>query len=136
LLAPTRIYVQPVLRLLEALPDVVDALVHITGGGFYDNLPRVLPASLAVRLDATAWTPPPVFGWLQQLGALSDETMYHTFNQGIGMVLLCAARHAQDVIHFLAQQDATLAPRILGEVIPRDAAEMPGVVMTGLVDAS
>src|SRR5690606_17921358 len=71
LLAPTRIYVKPVLELLKAFPTAINAMVHVTGGGFYDNIPRVLPEGFSARLDSGRWQLPPIFQLLQELGQLS-----------------------------------------------------------------
>jgi phosphoribosylformylglycinamidine cyclo-ligase len=92
LLAPTRIYVKPLLALAKSLP--VHGLAHITGGGLTDNIPRVLPEGLQVRLDRNAWPHDPVFDWLQSVGNISDAEMYRTFNCGIGMVVIVHAEQA------------------------------------------
>jgi phosphoribosylformylglycinamidine cyclo-ligase len=86
LLAPTRIYVKPLLELLKAQP--VHALAHITGGGLTENLPRVMPEDSMARIDASSWRRPAVFDWLQEQGGISDEEMWRTFNCGIGMVVV------------------------------------------------
>ncbi|MEM1440486.1 MAG: phosphoribosylformylglycinamidine cyclo-ligase [Pseudomonadota bacterium] len=86
LLAPTRIYVKPLLALFEQARPL--ALAHITGGGLTENLPRVLPDGLGVELDAAAWPRPEVFNWLQREGGIADEEMWRTFNCGIGMCLV------------------------------------------------
>ncbi len=83
LLAPTRIYVKPVLALLEALP--VHALAHITGGGLLENLPRVLPAGVRAVIEPWEW--PPLFRWLQKTGGIARREMLRTFNCGMGMML-------------------------------------------------
>ncbi len=96
LLAPTRLYVQPVLALHRA--GLLHAAAHITGGGLPGNLPRVLPAGTAAMLDAAAWTPPACFGWLARAGGVAAEEMLRVFNCGIGMALVvpdaAAARQA------------------------------------------
>lgn len=86
LLAPTRIYVRPLLALYAA--QEIHALAHITGGGLPENLPRVMPENTRARIDASAWPRPAVFEWLQQQGGISDEEMLRTFNCGIGMVVV------------------------------------------------
>ena len=91
LIAPTRIYVKPVLALLQALP--VKGLAHITGGGLLENVPRVLPEDVAAVLDARAWPRPPLFDWLQREGQVADDEMHRVFNCGIGMVLVVAPEH-------------------------------------------
>ena len=109
LLEPTRIYVKPILALLKEQP--VHAISHITGGGFWENLPRVLPESLAVRIDANSWTMPPVFNWLQDNGNITDVEMFRTFNCGIGLVLVVPADAADNVLAKLAEL-GELATRI------------------------
>ena len=86
LMTPTRLYVHQVLALHRA--GLLRAAAHITGGGLPGNLPRVLPPGTAVAIDGDGWTPPPVFGWLAQAGAVADEEMLRVFNCGIGMALV------------------------------------------------
>jgi phosphoribosylformylglycinamidine cyclo-ligase len=86
LLAPTKIYVKPVLAAIKA--GGVKALAHITGGGLLENIPRVLPADLAATLERGSWGALPVFTWLQQAGGVADVEMWRTFNCGIGMVMV------------------------------------------------
>ena len=87
-MAPTRIYVKPVLELMKHLP--VKGLAHITGGGLVENVPRVLPESVVAVLRKGEWNMPPLFGWLQQQGNVAESEMYRVFNCGIGMVLIIA----------------------------------------------
>ena len=131
IMAPTRIYIKPVLEVLQQFGEAIPALCHITGGGFYDNLPRVLPDHLALQIDANSWARPAIFPYLQTLGDLDRPTMLHTFNDGIGFVLIVDAATAPAVCEALSQHDATLAPSVIGQVIARDP-EMPPVVVTGL----
>jgi phosphoribosylformylglycinamidine cyclo-ligase len=88
LMAPTTLYVKPVLELLKS--HDVHAMAHITGGGLSENIIRVVPEGLGLRVDASAWTLPPVFDWLQREGAVADTEMWRTFNCGIGFVLIVA----------------------------------------------
>ena len=99
LIAPTRIYVKPVLALLQALP--VKGLAHITGGGLLENVPRVLPEDVAAVLDARAWPRPPLFDWLQREGQVADDEMHRVFNCGIGMVLVVASEHVDAALAVL-----------------------------------
>ncbi len=92
LLAPTRIYVKPVLNLIRQVN--VKGLAHITGGGLVENIPRVLPETLAAQLDRTTWTMPPLFGWLRREGNISDDEMHRVFNCGIGMVVIVSPAEA------------------------------------------
>ena len=97
LLAPTRIYVKPLLAAIEAVggtDGAVKALAHITGGGLSENVPRVLPETVAARIDLASFAAPPVFGWLAQTGRLPDAEMLKTFNCGIGMVMVVAKAEA------------------------------------------
>ncbi|EYD71948.1 phosphoribosylformylglycinamidine cyclo-ligase [Limimaricola hongkongensis] len=86
LLAPTRLYVKPVLEAIRA--GGVHGLAHITGGGLTENLPRVLPEGLGAEIDLDAWSLPPVFGWLGREGGIETAEMLKTFNAGIGMVVV------------------------------------------------
>lgn len=96
LLAPTRLYVKPVLELMKKLP--IKAMAHITGGGLPENLPRVLPEGIGARIDGKSWIRPEIFGWLQEQGNIEDHEMYRTFNCGLGMVLVVEADKAQQCI--------------------------------------
>jgi phosphoribosylformylglycinamidine cyclo-ligase len=112
LLTPTRIYVKPLLELIRALP--VRALAHITGGGLTDNVPRVLPEGLEVRLERRRWHRDPVFDWLQRTGRIDRDEMYRTFNCGIGMVAILPAHSADAAIALLNSHGETAA--LIGEV--------------------
>jgi len=83
-LTPTRIYVKPVLKLLDSVP--VKGLAHITGGGLVGNVPRILPKNLIAKIHKAAWPRPDVFKWLQQTGGVAEDEMWRVFNCGIGMV--------------------------------------------------
>ena len=116
LIEPTRIYVKNLLQLTaHGQPH---AIAHITGGGLIDNIPRVLPADLAARIDRGSWQLPPVFRWLQQSGNIDDMEMLRTFNCGVGMVLAIGADTADDCLERLAAlgEDAWL----IGEIAARD----------------
>jgi len=106
LLTPTRIYVQPILKLLETVP--VHALAHITGGGLPGNLPRVLPAGSRAVIDARSWQRPAIFDWLQQGGNVASDEMYRTFNCGIGMVLAVAPGDAERAARILTDAGETV----------------------------
>ncbi len=92
LLAPTRIYVKPVLNLLKT--GQIDGLAHITGGGLTENIVRILPEGLGIEIDTRAWPRPAVFGWLQEQGGITDSEMLRTFNCGIGMVMIAPLAEA------------------------------------------
>ena len=100
LLTPTRIYVRPLLALRERVE--VKGIAHITGGGLVENIPRVLPEGLGVRLDGARWTRPPVFDWLERRGVAADE-LHRTFNCGIGMIVVVAADEAEAALRHLGE---------------------------------
>jgi phosphoribosylformylglycinamidine cyclo-ligase len=112
LMAPTRIYVKPLLRLLEQIP--VNGLAHITGGGLVDNIPRVLPEGCEAVLDRNAWARGPVFDWLQRAGRVEDAEMYRVFNCGIGMTVHVPAADAQRAIEILG--DCGQGAVVIGEI--------------------
>ncbi|GAB7387769.1 phosphoribosylformylglycinamidine cyclo-ligase [Bacillaceae bacterium] len=95
LLTPTRIYVKPVLAVLDNYP--LKGLAHITGGGFYENIPRVLPDGLDVEIEEGSWPVPPVFQLIAEYGNISRDELYRTFNMGIGMIVIVDKDHAEDV---------------------------------------
>ena len=126
LLEPTRIYVKPLLAALKATPHLA-ALAHITGGGFPDNLPRVLPKGLGVALDLAAFPVSPVFRWIAAIGGVAQAEMLRTFNCGIGMVAIASASGAGEAE--AALRAAGERPIRIGEII-----EAPGddrVLMRG-----
>ncbi|RDV27329.1 phosphoribosylformylglycinamidine cyclo-ligase [Alteromonas aestuariivivens] len=102
LLEPTRIYVKSVLALLEEVK--VSAISHITGGGFWENIPRVLPDDAKVVIDEQSWQWPAVFSWLQQNGNVTRHEMYRTFNCGVGMVLVVDEQDVDKALSLLNQQ--------------------------------
>jgi phosphoribosylformylglycinamidine cyclo-ligase len=112
LLAPTRIYVKPLLALAKVVP--VRSFAHITGGGITENIPRVIPAGLEVQLSAKTWKQPPVFDWLQRAGSIPSDEMYRTFNCGIGMTVCVAAEHCDKAMKTLTELGEL--PSVIGEV--------------------
>jgi len=125
LLAPTRIYVKPLLALMRELP--VKGLAHITGGGLVENVPRVLPQGVRAVLDARAWPLPPLFGWLQREGDLADAEMHRVFNCGIGMIVVVAERDAGRAAERLRAAGETVWR--IGRIEPRPEAA-PATVVT------
>ena len=119
LLVPTRIYVKPILAALKAGIGI-KALAHITGGGFVENIPRVLPEALAAHVDLETVAVPPVFGWLARTGGLGQDEMLRTFNCGIGMIAVVAPDQADALIRSLAAEGEIAA--VIGRLTPRDAA--------------
>jgi phosphoribosylformylglycinamidine cyclo-ligase len=112
LLAPTRIYVKPLLALARELP--VHGLAHITGGGLTDNIPRVLPDGLEAVLERRRWHRDPVFDWLQQVGHIESTEMYRTFNCGIGMVAIVAKENAARAVQSLRAHGESA--ELIGEI--------------------
>ncbi|MEA3150846.1 MAG: phosphoribosylformylglycinamidine cyclo-ligase [Gammaproteobacteria bacterium] len=112
LMAPTRIYVKPVLTLIQALP--VHGISHITGGGLLDNIPRVIPDGLEVVLERKAWRNEAVFEWLQKAGRVADQEMYRVFNCGIGMTVQVAPQDADRAVTIL--REAGQEALVIGEV--------------------
>jgi phosphoribosylformylglycinamidine cyclo-ligase len=112
LLEPTKIYAKPV----KAVRDKynIKGISHITGGGFYENLPRVLPSGLGVTLDRTQWEVPEIFAFLQEKGKLQEKDMYGVFNMGIGMMLIVQEADAEGVLQLLAENGE--AASVIGRV--------------------
>ena len=106
LLAPTRLYVKPVLAAIKA--GGVHGLAHITGGGLTENLPRVLPEGLGADIDLSAWSLPPVFKWLVEAAGLGQSDLLKTFNAGIGMVAVVAADRAEALTALLEAEGETV----------------------------
>ncbi len=114
LLTPTRLYVKPVLAALRAAR--VYGASHITGGGFYENIPRCLPEGMTAKIHKSALSIPPIFSLLQEKGGISERDMFNTFNMGTGMVLVVDKEDAAKAV--AALDGAGAAPRIIGEVVP------------------
>jgi phosphoribosylformylglycinamidine cyclo-ligase len=113
IIKPTKIYVRAVLSLIKKEP--IFSMAHITGGGFFDNIPRVLPAGCGAKIHAGAWPIPRVFRWLEEKSNAQAKEMYRTFNMGIGMVLVTPADRARRVISHLAKFKERAW--IIGEII-------------------
>ncbi|WP_323014526.1 phosphoribosylformylglycinamidine cyclo-ligase [Devosia sp.] len=116
LLTPTRIYVKPLLAALRAGLGI-KALAHITGGGFIDNIPRVLPDTLSAHVDLNAVSVPPVFGWLARVGGLSEREMLRTFNCGVGMLVAVAPADVEKLTTHLEAAGERAA--LVGHLRPR-----------------
>ncbi|MCM8770329.1 MAG: phosphoribosylformylglycinamidine cyclo-ligase [Candidatus Omnitrophica bacterium] len=107
LLRPTRIYVKPVLALLQTKDNKLEAgirgIAHITGGAFYDKISRILPAHINVRINKNSWIAPKIFQLIQNKGNIEDKEMYRTFNMGVGMVLIVKPETAPHIISALSK---------------------------------
>jgi phosphoribosylformylglycinamidine cyclo-ligase len=125
ILAPTRIYVKPVLALAKKVP--LKGLAHITGGGLVENIPRMLAAGLSARIDKTAWPMPPLFTWLQQQGNVAHAEMHRVFNCGIGMVIVVDVKHAAKAQALLTRAGERVWR--IGEVVRRGRGEAQTVVV-------
>jgi phosphoribosylformylglycinamidine cyclo-ligase len=121
LLTPTRLYVRPLLQALKRTRGI-HALAHITGGGYPDNLPRVLDDGLAVSLDLSAFTPQPVFSWLASAGNLDEAEMLSTFNCGFGMAAFVSADLEEEAREALA--GAGLSPVLIGELVAAEGQRL------------
>ncbi|PZN54494.1 MAG: phosphoribosylformylglycinamidine cyclo-ligase, partial [Proteobacteria bacterium] len=128
LLEPTRIYVKSILKAVRGTHGI-KALAHITGGGFPDNIPRVLPKDFSADLDLEAVEVPPVFSWLAREGRVAPEEMMRTFNCGIGMVIVVASGQAAQVAAVLQEAGETVTT--IGRIVPRRDA---GVIYRGSID--
>jgi len=119
LLKPTRIYVKPVLNLLQTphseLQTKIKGITHITGGAFYDKIARILPNNVNVRINKSSWIVPQIFRLIQNKGNIEDKEMYHTFNMGVGMVLIVEPTSAKTIISKLAE--SKLKSWVIGEVV-------------------
>ena len=128
LLAPTRIYARPVLALLAEAE--VRGMAHITGGGFLENVPRMLASDrLAARIRPDAWPRPDIFNWLQQAGAIEETEMLRTFNCGIGFVLCVPADQAEKAMQQLAAQGERVFR--IGEIVPLATQPQAGELILG-----
>jgi phosphoribosylformylglycinamidine cyclo-ligase len=116
LLVPTRIYVKPVLAALRSGLGL-KAMAHITGGGFIDNVPRMLPPTLSAHIELSGLTVPKIFGWLSRVGGIEEREMLRTFNCGAGMIAAVAAPDAEKLVHLLASEGVPAA--VVGELRPR-----------------
>ncbi len=128
LLEPTRIYVRSILRAIRGTHGI-KALAHITGGGFAENIPRVLPKDFAAELDLEAIEVPPVFSWLARMGGVRPAEMMRTFNCGVGMILVVASGQAAQVAAVLQEAGENVSP--IGRIVPRRDA---GVIYRGSID--
>ena len=124
LMQPTRIYVKPLLKLMEAIE--VKGMAHITGGGLVENIPRVLPDSVVAEIQKEAWEMPPLFNWLQENGNVADDEMHRVFNCGIGMAVIVAREDAEKAVALLSDAGETVWQ--IGNIRQRTGEEPQTVV--------
>ena len=113
LLAPTKIYVKPVLALIDAVE--VHGISHITGGGFYENIPRSIPDGLGAVIEKSAVRTPPIFALLAERGGISEHDMFNTYNMGVGMSVIVAEKDAARALEVLRGngEDAYIIGRVV-----------------------
>ena len=128
LMAPTRIYVKPVLQLIKET-GAVHAISHITGGGLLENIPRVLPENAQAVIEIDSWQRPAVFDWLQQQGNVDETEMHRVLNCGVGMIICVAADQAERVLEHLRSNGEQ--PWVIGEIKPA-AADAPRILLNNL----
>ncbi len=116
LLTPTKIYVKPVLALIEKVK--VKGISHITGGGFYENIPRSIPDGLGAEIYKSAVKTPPIFRLIQEEGNVSERDMYNTFNMGVGMSIVVAEKDAEKAVEILKEQGEDAY--IIGKIVTSD----------------
>ena len=114
LLKPTRIYTRAILAVLKKVP--IKAMAHITGGGFYDNIPRVIPGGLRVKVGEGSWPIPDIFRMIQERGGIDEHDLFRTLNMGIGMAVVVAAKDASRTVSLF--KAAKIPAYVIGELIP------------------
>ena len=127
LLTPTKIYVKSILAAVHS--GRVNAVAHLTGGGFQENIPRVLPAGTQAHIDTKSWTKPGIFNWLQTAGGISDFEMYRTFNCGIGMILAVSPSEVDAVTALLKTQGEY--PVVIGHIADQTGDDR--VILEGII---
>lgn len=120
LLTPTRIYVKPLLKAVEK--DLLKGMAHITGGGLYDNIPRMLPKTLAAEVDVSAWSVPPVLKWLKEAGNVESREFARTWNTGLGMVIVVSKENAAEAKKVLEEAGERVS--VIGKLFPRGEDEV------------
>ena len=117
LLTPTKIYVKPVLALMEEI--TVKGISHITGGGFYENIPRSIPDGFGAKIDKSAVRVLPIFELIAKQGNISERDMFNTFNMGVGMSIVVAKENAEEALEILRANGED--PYLIGEIIASDS---------------
>ncbi|AWB35288.1 phosphoribosylformylglycinamidine cyclo-ligase [Orrella marina] len=126
-MAPTRIYVKPMLAAMAQFGPAIKGVAHITGGGLLENVPRILQPGLQARIDQSAWPMPALFSWMQREGGIDAQEMYRVFNCGIGMVVVVPADQADSIRALLDAQGETVY--VLGEISPQSDGAPQTVVL-------
>jgi phosphoribosylformylglycinamidine cyclo-ligase len=126
LLAPTRIYVKPILELLTRIE--IHAIAHITGGGIVENLPRVLPKGMQANIDTNSWRRPAIFQWLQEQGNVDDQDMWRTFNCGAGLIICVDKGDTSTALQML--QSAGETAWVIGDIQSADQNAAPCVSLS------
>lgn len=120
LIMPTRIYTK---ACNAVLPNVeVNGIIHITGGGFFENIPRIIPKGLGVEIKAGSWSVPPIFRYIKQCGNIDKEDMFATFNMGVGMIMVVEPEQAETVMNRLTE--AGESPSIIGTIVPGEGVNI------------
>jgi phosphoribosylformylglycinamidine cyclo-ligase len=125
LLRPTKIYVKSLLKLFKSFN--IKGLVHVTGGGFLDNIPRILPAPCCAAIRKDAWEIPPIFKVIREMGRVEEQEMFRVFNMGIGMIVIASEKETPDVMERLEIMGEKAY--ILGSIEKR-RADRPQVMLT------
>lgn len=126
-MAPTRIYVKPILAVFEKLPGAIKGLAHITGGGITENVPRILQEGLTAEIHRNSWKRPTLFNWLQEAGGVADDEMHRVFNCGIGMVIVVSPENADTVSKVLLENGEQVSR--IGTIRTTKPGEAPTVVV-------
>ncbi len=113
LIEPTKIYVKPILKLLSEVN--IKGMVHMTGGGFYENIPRVLSEGQNAKIKLGSWTKPAIFDYIEKVGNIDQEDLYGTFNMGVGFIVIVDASDVDKTVQLLTEQGETVS--VIGEVI-------------------
>ena len=125
LLRPTRIYVKPILNVLKKY--TINGMVHNTGGGFYDNIPRILPKGVKATIDLSSWEVPPLFKFLSEKGGISTKEMFRTFNMGIGFICVINEEDVDDLMHHFNALGET--PFLIGEISSKENDEQNVIII-------
>ena len=129
LMAPTRIYVKPILNVIRDFQ--VSGIIHITGGGFDGNIPRILPRGVQARLDTESWPRPGVYDWISEQGELSESELLRVFNCGIGMVLVVPQELHEEIIQRFSGLDERAYK--IGVIERRDPDSVPLIMDPGFL---